>query len=349
MRHAADSDHVVALSTLVARQKKLAATWLLGAFWGLGHTSTIFLAGSAIILFKINISPRLESILELLVGIVLIILGLLNMAGHGLGVGEHSHPHIHVTEPGWIKNSWRNAGPLHILRAAIAGIIHGLAGSAAVALLVLAAIPNPKIAVFYLLIFGFSTVAGMLILSAFMGLFMLYLARRWKKTERTLSFGTGLLSIFLGFYIAAQNSKIIIKQDATGHMTTKYFQKSSVPEGGSPQENNSMLFFTKVPEISVEDLKAKLDHKEKFIFLDVREQSEYDIAKIPGTQLVPLKSLPEHIKNLDKSQEVIVHCKSGGRSGKAVKMLIDQGFKAFNVVGGIDTWSRRIDPSVPTY
>ena len=104
-----------------------------------------------------------------------------------------------------------------------------------------------------------------------------------------------------------------------------------------------------VPEISVEDLKAKLDKKEKFILLDVREQNEYDLAKIPGSRLIPLGTLPDRAKELDKSQPIVVHCRSGGRSAKAVQFLIGEGFKAVNVEGGITAWSERIDPSVPTY
>ncbi|MBI3553125.1 MAG: molybdopterin-synthase adenylyltransferase MoeB [Elusimicrobia bacterium] len=104
-----------------------------------------------------------------------------------------------------------------------------------------------------------------------------------------------------------------------------------------------------IPEISVEDLKAKLDKKEKFVLLDVREPHEYELAKIPGSKLIPLGTLPEKFGELDKSQAIIVHCKMGGRSARAVQFLKSKGFDATNVAGGINAWSERIDPSVPQY
>ncbi len=104
-----------------------------------------------------------------------------------------------------------------------------------------------------------------------------------------------------------------------------------------------------IPEISVQDLKAKIDKKEKFILLDVREPHEYEIAKIPGSTLIPLGALPERYTELDKSAKLIVHCKMGGRSARAVSLLREKGFDATNVAGGINAWSESIDPSVPQY
>lgn len=103
------------------------------------------------------------------------------------------------------------------------------------------------------------------------------------------------------------------------------------------------------PEISVEDLKAKLDKKEAFLLLDVRETSEHDFARIEGSTLIPLGELPSRFGELDKSRKVVVHCKSGARSARAVQFLIDKGYDAVNVAGGIKAWSERIDPSVPGY
>jgi adenylyltransferase/sulfurtransferase len=104
-----------------------------------------------------------------------------------------------------------------------------------------------------------------------------------------------------------------------------------------------------VPEISVQELKAKIDRKEKFILLDVREPKEYAIAKIGGSTLIPLGTLPERLGELDKGAKLIVHCKAGGRSAKAVKLLREKGYDAVNVAGGIDAWSQTIDPTVPRY
>ena len=104
-----------------------------------------------------------------------------------------------------------------------------------------------------------------------------------------------------------------------------------------------------IPEISVEQLKALLDRKADFVLLDVREPHEHELAKIPGALLVPLGTVGEKAKTLDRSRKYVVHCKSGGRSAKAVKLLREQGFDATNVAGGINAWSQRVDPSVPTY
>ena len=104
-----------------------------------------------------------------------------------------------------------------------------------------------------------------------------------------------------------------------------------------------------IPEITVEELKAKLDKKERFVLLDVREPHEHEIAKIPGSTLIPLGDLPQRAGELDKAAKLIVHCKMGGRSARAVAFLRSQGFDATNVAGGIHAWSERIDPSVPLY
>jgi adenylyltransferase/sulfurtransferase len=104
-----------------------------------------------------------------------------------------------------------------------------------------------------------------------------------------------------------------------------------------------------IPQISVEDLKKKLDAKEKFVLLDVREQDEYDTAKIAGSKLIPLGQLPNRLAELDKKTPIVAQCHSGGRSARATQFLNSQGFQAVNLAGGISAWSERIDPSVPTY
>jgi adenylyltransferase/sulfurtransferase len=116
--------------------------------------------------------------------------------------------------------------------------------------------------------------------------------------------------------------------------------------GGAVSEDHE------IADITVEELKQKLDRKENFIFLDVREPFESQIAKIQGTKLIPLGQLEAHLGELEsyKDKEIVAHCKLGGRSRKALEFLKSKGFKHLkNVVGGIDAWSQRIDPSVPRY
>lgn len=104
-----------------------------------------------------------------------------------------------------------------------------------------------------------------------------------------------------------------------------------------------------VPEISVRELKAGLDRKEKLVLLDVREPKEHALARIEGSTLIPLGSLDERLSGLDKGARIAVHCKSGSRSAKAVRRLRAKGFNAVNVAGGIDAWSVEIDTTVPRY
>jgi sulfur-carrier protein adenylyltransferase/sulfurtransferase len=103
-------------------------------------------------------------------------------------------------------------------------------------------------------------------------------------------------------------------------------------------------------DITVDELKAQLDRKEKVFILDVRNPEEFQICRIPGSQLLPLPDLPNRFRELDPNQEMIVHCKSGMRSQKAVNFLREQGFgKLKNLKGGILAWVDRIDPSMPKY
>jgi len=105
-----------------------------------------------------------------------------------------------------------------------------------------------------------------------------------------------------------------------------------------------------VPALSVADLKRKLDAREPFLLLDVREPFEAAICQIPGARLLPLGDLPTHIPALDRAQEIVLLCKSGIRSAKALQLLRAAGFpKLWNVEGGITAWAREIDPSMPRY
>jgi len=105
----------------------------------------------------------------------------------------------------------------------------------------------------------------------------------------------------------------------------------------------------KIPEIPVEELKRRLDGGEDIFVLDVREPHEFQICNIHG-HLIPLGDLPKRVHELDSSREIVVHCKSGARSAKAVDFLRQSGFKrASNLTGGILAWADRIDPSLPKY
>ena len=105
-----------------------------------------------------------------------------------------------------------------------------------------------------------------------------------------------------------------------------------------------------VPEITVEELKKKLDAKEDILVLDVREPHELEICRLEGTKEIPLGDLETRFAELDKEKELIVHCRSGGRSAKAVAFLKSKGYdKAVNLAGGILAWAEKIDPSMQSY
>jgi adenylyltransferase/sulfurtransferase len=105
-----------------------------------------------------------------------------------------------------------------------------------------------------------------------------------------------------------------------------------------------------VPELTVVELKKKIDHGDRFVLIDVREPSEYAICRIPGAKLIPLSTVTDHARDLDTADEIIVHCHFGGRSAKAVSQLQRMGFKRIkNLKGGIDAWSLEVDPDCPRY
>jgi len=119
---------------------------------------------------------------------------------------------------------------------------------------------------------------------------------------------------------------------------------------GIPQAQAEEEAEPPVPEISVEELKARQDSGSPFVLLDVREPFEYDIARIPGSKLIPLGELPSRMSELDTADEIVIHCKSGVRSAKALRQLQKAGFgKLYNVEGGILAWADRVDSTVAKY
>jgi len=119
---------------------------------------------------------------------------------------------------------------------------------------------------------------------------------------------------------------------------------------GIPQADAEAAKEMDVPSISPAELKAKLDRKEKFVLVDVREPYEYEICSIPGSKLIPLGELPARLSELDSADDIVLHCKVGGRSAKALRVLQEAGFRKLkNLKGGIAGWSEEVDPSVPKY
>jgi sulfite exporter TauE/SafE len=193
LRHATDPDHVIAVTTIVARQRSMAGAAAIGATWGIGHTLTMLVVGSGIILFGWVIPPRIGLSTELSVGVMLIILGVLNLTGRP----DHDHELVHH-----LDHRFGALGPYRLVRPLLVGVVHGLAGSAAVALLVLATIQNPRWAVLYLLIFGLGTIVGMMLMTAAIVVPFAYTKTRLDRLNRGLRLASGAISLAFGLFIA---------------------------------------------------------------------------------------------------------------------------------------------------
>lgn len=194
IRHATDADHVVAVTTIVSKQRSVRAAALLGAMWGVGHTVTIVLVGGAIVVFGLVIPPRVGLSMELGVAVMLVVLGGANLVGAARRIDEVAHGGADHTHPPIFASGG--------LRSLVVGVVHGLAGSAAVSLLVLATIRDAKWALLYLLVFGLGTVAGMMLLTSAMFAPLSLASRRVEGLPRWMGRLTGVASLALGLFLA---------------------------------------------------------------------------------------------------------------------------------------------------
>ena len=237
MRHATDPDHIIAVTTIVSNQRNRMRAGLIGAFWGVGHTLTIFVVGAGIILFDLVIPARLGLGMELCVAVILIVLGLVNLSGflrsmpsgsidshddervihsqrHSHGDYLHTHPHVHRPEAhfhppdqtplAWMDRVFGEVGVYQYLRPFIVGIVHGLAGSAAVALLVLTTVRGAQWAIAYLLVFGVGTIAGMTLITMSIASAFTLVGTGRKEFSHRLALASGLLSLSFGLLVAYQ-------------------------------------------------------------------------------------------------------------------------------------------------
>ena len=105
-----------------------------------------------------------------------------------------------------------------------------------------------------------------------------------------------------------------------------------------------------IPEMTPLEVKRMVDDGRPFVLVDVRERDEYQICCIPGSKLIPLGELPRCLHELSRSEEIVIHCKSGKRSAQAVELLMKTGFRrVWNLKGGILAWSDQVNPAIPKY
>ncbi|MGH7398900.1 MAG: high-affinity nickel-transport family protein [Candidatus Rokuibacteriota bacterium] len=231
VQHATDPDHVIAVATIVARTRRFGAGALVGAFWGVGHTVTVTAVGVAILVYDVTVTARVALSLELVVALMLIVLGVLRIVWvfrdseavpvahlgephphesgpvlhnhvHTHGNLVHRHPHVHP--PARLLRALQTVGAMQALRSALVGLVHGLAGSAAVALLVLSSIRGTAGAVGYLLLFGVGTILGMTAITGLLSLPFTVRAPWLRRGRRGLALTTGAVSVAFGLYLVFQ-------------------------------------------------------------------------------------------------------------------------------------------------
>lgn len=211
LRHSMEADHIAAvLSVLASNHKNIKRASMLGAIWGLGHTMSLFVAGLVVLLFAVNISETISSRLEFGVGIMLLFLGFTTLTGWSIGkffkglrhkTSSHKHIHYHesniVHSHGHIHDNEHKHGH----KALIIGMVHGMAGSGALLLIVLSTINSIPLGLAYIAIFGAGSIGGMAAVSTLMGIPFVKLsnsakisiALRYAAAITTLAIGAGLI------------------------------------------------------------------------------------------------------------------------------------------------------------
>ena len=182
VRHAIDPDHVVAVGTIATRTTSFRRAAAVGALWGIGHTLTILAVGGTIILLRVVISPRVGLAMEFAVALMLILLGVQNLA----------------------SARQENAPAPSPARPFVVGMVHGMAGSAAIVLLVLATVTDPIWALAYLILFGTGTVVGMIIVTGIIAVPASLAVARVRNARRWLTLASGVVSVALGVFLASE-------------------------------------------------------------------------------------------------------------------------------------------------
>jgi ABC-type nickel/cobalt efflux system permease component RcnA len=210
LKHAVDADHLAAVSTMTTERRSLLSSSLIGALWGLGHTISLMAAGVVVIVLHFQISETVKQSLELGVGVMLVGLGVnalrrvargghVHIHVHEHGGHAHAHPHVHdgvhKEEPHTHHGLKFGARPLLI------GLVHGLAGSAALMLLLLTTISSPLVSFLYIGIFGVGSIGGMMIMSTLFALPARFAAARFSRADFALRCLAGVFSLSFGLFM----------------------------------------------------------------------------------------------------------------------------------------------------
>ncbi len=201
--HAREADHLAAVSAIVSERKNILAASIVGGFWGLGHTISLFAVGALVIFAKLQISESAEAWLEGIVGIMLVLLGINairkiftaeKVHSHAHEHNGHVHTHVHAHHDESAETSHHRFAP----RTVAVGMVHGLAGSAGLMLLVLPTIPSPAVALLYIAIFGIGSIAGMMLMSLVLGAPLYFTSGRLTWANKALRLAAGLFSLTWG-------------------------------------------------------------------------------------------------------------------------------------------------------
>src|SRR2546426_3292649 len=213
LRHALDPDHVVAVSTIVGDHRSFTKSSLVGAFWGLGHAASLLLVGILIIVLKLRIPETIALWMELAVALMLVVLGLKAVLkpfrGWKMHIHRHkhdgtSHIHVHMHRPGEEQAHHHR----HLMgfgaRPFFVGMVHGMAGSAALMILVLATIPTAVAGLIYIAVFGLGSVGGMLLMSSLISLPFVFAQKSFRLLGEAMQLIVGLSSVAFGVFMVWQ-------------------------------------------------------------------------------------------------------------------------------------------------
>ena len=216
-KHSLDPDHVVAVSTIVSEYKNPLRSFWVGISWGLGHTTTLLIIGIVIIALRLTIPERMALLFEFAVGVMLVGLGIqviysfrkkkVHQHAHGHEEEAHHHFHSHSKSPEHVPEHHNTHGigkPFLRRKSYVIGLVHGMAGSAALTLLVLASIESPIAGLAYILLFGLGSVLSMGIMTVIIGLPFVISAGRLPNLNRRIQFAVGALSILFGGFLMYQ-------------------------------------------------------------------------------------------------------------------------------------------------